>query len=119
MSAITLNTFPSINSFTSSRAWFLAIIVLLHAGFVWMLSNGLTFRTILQPDRTIVEFLPDDREILPPRPLDIDDAPIDREDQLRVLPPKPVYVEEKKDDVISGPRISPVVTTSSTRRFHP
>jgi protein TonB len=64
MSAVTVNTFPSINTFTSARSWFLAIIVLLHVGFFWALSNGLSIGAIVElPQKTIVDFLP-----APPKP---------------------------------------------------
>jgi protein TonB len=42
MVAMTINSFPSIHSWRSPRAWALAIIVLLHLGFFWALSSGLT-----------------------------------------------------------------------------
>lgn len=42
MTATTINAFPSMHSWRSPRAWALAIIVLLHVGFFWALSSGLT-----------------------------------------------------------------------------
>ena len=42
MTATTINSFPSLHSWRSPRSWALAIIVLLHAGFFWVLSNGLS-----------------------------------------------------------------------------
>jgi len=42
MTATTINSFPSLHSLNSPRGWALAIIVLLHLGFFWVLSNGLT-----------------------------------------------------------------------------
>lgn len=42
MTATTINSFPSLHSWSSPRSWVLAIIVLLHAAFFWALSSGLT-----------------------------------------------------------------------------
>lgn len=42
MTATTINSFPSLHSLTSPRSWALAIIVLLHLGFFWALTNGLS-----------------------------------------------------------------------------
>src|SRR5688572_20787042 len=42
MSAATINSFPSFHSLNSPRGWALAIIVLVHLGFFWALSNGLS-----------------------------------------------------------------------------
>lgn len=42
MTATTINSFPSLHSLKSPRGWALAIIVLLHVGFFWVLSSGLT-----------------------------------------------------------------------------
>ncbi|MDY6945995.1 MAG: energy transducer TonB [Pseudomonadota bacterium] len=42
MTATTINSFPSMHSWRSPRGWVLAIIILLHLGFFWALSSGLT-----------------------------------------------------------------------------
>lgn len=42
MSAITVNAFPPLHQFNSSRSWFMALIVLVHLGFFWALSSGLS-----------------------------------------------------------------------------
>lgn len=42
MTATTINSFPSLHSLSSPRGWALAIIVLLHLGFFWVLTNGLS-----------------------------------------------------------------------------
>lgn len=42
MSATTVNAFPPLHAFNSSRGWFLAVIVLVHLGFFWALTSGLT-----------------------------------------------------------------------------
>ena len=42
MTATTINTFPSLHSWSSPRSWALAIIVLLHMGFFWALTHGLS-----------------------------------------------------------------------------
>lgn len=42
MTAMTVNSFPSMHNWNSPRAWALAIIVLLHLGFFWALTSGMT-----------------------------------------------------------------------------
>lgn len=69
MSTITVNAFPPLHSLNSSRSWFMAAIVLLHAGFFWVLAHGVTIGSIELPPRVIVDFLPGKRpEIIPPQP---------------------------------------------------
>ena len=46
MSATTVNAFPPLHAFNSSRGWFLALIVLLHAGFFWVLTHGVTIGSV-------------------------------------------------------------------------
>ena len=49
MSATTVNAFPPLHAFNSSRSWFMALIVLVHLGFFWALSHGLSVY-IFPPD---------------------------------------------------------------------
>jgi periplasmic protein TonB len=76
MNAVTVNTFPSMNALTSARGWFLALIVLLHLGFFWALSNGLSIGGLMQFAPPLEATFPkaEPRELPPPR--EIDDAPI-------------------------------------------
>lgn len=64
MSAISLNTFPAINTFHSPRSWFLALIVILHLGFFFALNSGLTFSTLVTPPKVFKVSLID--EATPP-----------------------------------------------------
>ena len=51
----TLNTFPAVNTFNSPSVWVMAIIALLHLGFFWVLTAGLSKSiTISQPPTTKV-----------------------------------------------------------------
>jgi periplasmic protein TonB len=56
----TLNAFPPLHTFNSSRSWFLAVIVLLHLGFLWALNSGLTVGDIIQrlPPMVVVTTTP-------------------------------------------------------------
>jgi protein TonB len=87
MSAITVNAFPPLHTFNSSRSWFLAVIVLVHLGFFWALTHGLGF-TIIQPTHEgwIVD-VPDD--IVDPPP---------------VVPPEPTNVSSGRVDPLPMPR---------------
>jgi protein TonB len=55
--SVTINTFPPLHTFTYSRSWFLAFIVVLHAGFFWALTNGLSIGGLIQehPPTVIVD----------------------------------------------------------------
>ena len=74
MSATTVNAFPPLHAFNSSRAWFLALIVLLHAGFFWMLTHGVTIGSVsLPPPLILVDPAPDKPQPPPkPRQLEVD-----------------------------------------------
>ena len=67
MSATTVNAFPPLHAFNSSRSWFLALIVLLHAGFFWVLTHGVTIGGVELKPPVIVDFLPS-RKVDPPAP---------------------------------------------------
>jgi periplasmic protein TonB len=77
MSAMTVNSFPSMHNWNSPRAWALAIIVLLHLGFFWALTSGLT--------QTITNFIVPAAPVLLPQP-----------EQLK---PKQVVIKDAKIDL--------------------
>ena len=59
MSTTTVNTFPPLHAFDSPKGWFIALIVLMHAGVIWGVNNGLSFtKLILPPPKTEVSFVP-------------------------------------------------------------
>jgi protein TonB len=60
----TVNAFPPLHAFNSSRGWFIALIVLLHAGFFWALTNGVAFHIIDLPEGGTIEWKPTE----PPQP---------------------------------------------------
>jgi protein TonB len=68
MSATTVNAFPPLHAFNSSRSWFLALIVLLHAGFFWVLTHGVTIGNIKIDPPVIADFIPDKRKPDPTPP---------------------------------------------------
>jgi periplasmic protein TonB len=95
MNAITVNTFPGVNSFTSARSWVLALIVLLHVGFFWALSNGLSIGSFVEmPRRTVIDNLPVPSKPTPPARV-IDDVPIRHAYTPRPAQPRPQFEEEK------------------------
>ncbi len=65
----TVHAFPAFAYLNSPRSWILAAILLLHAAFLWSLSNGLSrsIITFVEP-RTVVDFIPEEIEPLPPPP---------------------------------------------------
>lgn len=93
MSAMTVNSFPSMHNWSSPRAWALAIIVLLHLGFFWALTNGMT--------QKITQFI-------------IPEAP-----RLLPLPeqPKPVKQVQVPDPLIEPLKIQPTYTPPPIDQF--
>ena len=115
MSATTVNAFPAMHSFTSPRSWFLAIIVLLHFGFFWALSNGLSIGGVWEPNPpTIVDFLPN-KTPPPPAPSRPVDPVIDG-----IFVPKPVvprvdYAVEDPQTIVGSPEVPRTPETADPR----
>lgn len=113
MSATTINSFPSMHSWRSPRSWALAIIVLLHLGFFWALSSGLTPGSItkLLPPGI---YVPIPEQPVPPKPqprikdVNIPDRPI----KLTYEPPEIEFPVEPARD---APYV-PVPTTPNDFR---
>ncbi|MFC4309379.1 energy transducer TonB [Steroidobacter flavus] len=90
MTATTVNSFPSLNNWNSPRAWALAIIVLLHMGFFWALTHGLSINplTILKTAPPLLIPITEKPTPPPPKPLTpVDVNPVQRVD---TLPPTPL-----------------------------
>jgi len=91
----TLNTFPPFQSMNSPRGWVLAAIVLLHAGFFWLLSSGMGSRiveVVRGPGKIVIVETPPP----PPEPERIQTVkhPIEIPIDLRVRPPEPLPLDE-------------------------
>jgi periplasmic protein TonB len=56
--SVTINTFPPLHTFRYSRSWFLAFIVVLHIGFFWVLTHGLSIGGIAHQNSTTVVQVP-------------------------------------------------------------
>lgn len=106
MSATTVNAFPPLHAFNSSRSWFLALIVLLHAGFFWVLTHGVTIGTLKIEPPVIVDFIPDKQrpEIFPKPPEPPQGTTQGVVDPVRP-PPEVVYHERTEDG--DGLRVDP------------
>jgi protein TonB len=90
--AVTINAFPPLHTFNSSRSWFLALITLLHLGVLWMLANGYSIE------------LPVAR---PPGKVVIVDEPA----KLRPPPPQPDHPVEIREVFVPTPyvpRLGPI-----------
>ncbi len=106
MSATTVNAFPPLHSFNSSRGWFLALIVLLHAGFFWVLTHGVTIGSLEIPPPVIVDFLPDKPKptVDPPKLPD----PPEHVTRTRLDPvPLPPEIEYREKPVERAPEPGP------------
>lgn len=97
MSATTVNAFPPLHAFNSSRAWFLALIVLLHAGFFWVLTHGVTIGSVSLPPPLILVDPAPDKPQPPPKPRELEVPLFER-----------VYVP-----VLEIPRFEPIEDTNA------
>ena len=60
MSATTVNAFPPLHAFNSSRSWTLATIVLVHLGFFWGLTHGVSVYSFKPETGGTVVLIPSD-----------------------------------------------------------
>lgn len=93
MTATTINTFPSLHSWSSPRSWALAIIVLLHLGFFWVLTNGLSISIpqVFEPAPPVL--IPTEPQPPPPTPTRIIEPPVN------LVPQRLTYVEPEPIDL--------------------
>lgn len=111
MSATTINSFPSLHSWNSPRSWALAIIAVLHLGFFWALSNGLshTITKILEP--LPPEFIPTTVKPEPKRPDPVDKVIIDpSKSVVTVVKPEPTFDFEPNEKQLYVPEPTPPET---------
>ncbi len=74
--SVTINAFPPVHAFNSSRAWTIAVIALIHVGFFWALTSGLA-RSILQlPPPVTQAYMQDVPRSEPPPPRNPVDNPV-------------------------------------------
>jgi periplasmic protein TonB len=112
----TLNTFPPVQSMNSPRGWVLAGIVLLHAGFFWLLSSGMGTRivdVVRGPGKIVIVDTPEPQpEPLRAKPLD---KPIYIPVGVTVIEPTPLPLDE-----VTAPPVdtAPRVTSSSGASEH-
>jgi periplasmic protein TonB len=128
MSATTVNAFPPLHAFNSARGWFLALIVLLHAGFFWVLTHGVSIGSVTIEPKMVIDFLPSPQTPPPPQRVIEVDPTIDRPfvpivetpnltvaetpNEVQVTdPPRPLtaYVPEKPGTgpVVVAPQLDP------------
>ena len=95
----TINAFPPLHAFNSSRSWFMAAIVLLHAGFFWALSNGLSHQLVKILSPPLVVVTPEATPRVPPKPKPIDD-PKDIDHWKIVVPTPTTQIDVPGDNAI-------------------
>lgn len=110
MTATTINSFPSLHSWRSPRAWALAIIVLLHVGFFWVLSSGLTPAMIKAFITQPPVLLPPPAEPTPVKKVEIDE-PIIKPTKIEPTLVKPVIEVPVDTGSVNNAPYVPVPTT--------
>lgn len=68
--SVTINAFPPVHAFNSSRAWMIAIIALIHVGFFWALTSGLARQILQLPPPVTQAYVELPRTSPPPPPRD-------------------------------------------------
>lgn len=108
----TVNAFPPLHELNSSRGWFIALIALLHAGFFWALTHGVTIGGIRVEPKTWIVDVPipiiDPEPLVPPEPTDIQSGRVDPVPLPREIDDR-VDTEDRAPQV--DPRREPVTTT--------
>jgi protein TonB len=120
MTATTINTFPSLHNWSSPRSWALAIIVLLHLGFFWVLTNGLSISMPPVFNRPPPELIQVEQPPAPPKPQTPIDFKVTTHQQVTVVEPvlkipvseetpESIYVPEptKPGDITNTGDVSP------------
>lgn len=113
MSTTMVNTFPPLHALDSPKSWFLASILLLHAGFFWALNNGFTLSVLrLPPPQTSLVAIPDDTTPVPPERL----VEFDTSRLTRALPiPVPTAPQPELDleaEILEVPTVQPSIGTA-------
>jgi periplasmic protein TonB len=105
MSVTTLNTFPSLHSWSSPRSWAMAIIVLLHVGFFWVLTNGMSISIphVFEPQP--IQQVPVIERPTPPPPARI-------EPQVKLVDPPVTYLKPEIDNL-------PLIEDDTPRMYVP
>lgn len=83
--SVTINAFPAVHTFNSPRSWVLAIIALLHLGFFWVLTSGLskTFTIFPPPTSAYIDI---ESSKPPPEPAPPIDVKMPRQDLVLHVP---------------------------------
>jgi protein TonB len=112
MTATTINSFPSMHSWRSPRGWVLAIIILLHLGFFWALSSGLTPAMIKSFIAQAPVYLPAPAEPKPVERVIIKDPTIELKPLQPTVVPRVDHFPEEPTDTATI--YAPVPTTPGT-----
>lgn len=119
--SVTINAFPPLHAFTSARSWVLAIIVLLHVGFFWALSSGLSPSMVLAlPTPLIAELFPAEKRPPPEPPRKPVDPVVENKPFVPIIEiPDLAPVEEKENVIQVERRDTPVEVPTSSGRATP
>jgi protein TonB len=111
MTATTINSFPSLHSLSSPRSWAMAIIVLLHLGFFWALTNGLSHSIGQMFEPEPPQYLPLPEKPTPPPPRKIDFEVQPKPVKVTYVPP---VIDIQTDDSTDGPLVEPTPPPPTT-----
>lgn len=118
----TINAFPPVHAFNSSRSWVLAIIVLIHLGFFWALTSGLARSIISHVPNVTHAFVSEARPQPPPERRVIPDVPIERQIFIPIDQPLPIQdapSETAPLNVTREPQELPPITPTEPARPMP
>jgi len=116
--SVTINAFPPVHAFNSSRAWTIAIIALIHVGFFWALTSGLARSILHLPPPVTEAYVQELRPVEPPPQRNPVEQPIISRvfTPLIPLPPDVVAPDDTAPRVVTQdpqPDIPPMTTQPS------
>jgi periplasmic protein TonB len=135
MSATTVNAFPPLHAFSSSRSWFIALIVLVHVGFFWALTHHVVVWPVAgHAPFTVIDVPIDIVDPQPPalpeptdfRTSNVDPLPMPNEidylddEPVRNAPQVPFRSEQPPVDLTEhGPGSGPIIVAPRTDPRYP
>lgn len=105
----TLHAFPAAHSFNSPRSWAMAVIVVIHLGFFWLLTSGMGQRLLVLPPPQTAARIIDNPVTPPPEPAQPADPVLETSVYTPpISPPTFIDIDEATPPRIVGTEVEPL-----------